>query len=432
MAADGAVSMLDAPLQVLESLHLLPSSAPGDNRVHRREVARYLRDLARTPLDVVEQHPAQQQSAAASLEHQLLDLSLRSTHTFVDIQSACNEFPTLFEACDTTFSSLTTQHAPKVEDAARLFHTTAQKAMASRKAMERMDDVLDTALLPLLQYPTLIRACVAQAQYEEALQLMQRYFDVLPAKDGGMHHIIEALHTDMHHVLLHVQHVFLEALATPSLTLAQARSYTHYLARSIQLRQHTFSETPSDLQMPDVCFAFLYTRQRRLQTVLEHESPVLDVIERWRTLMLSTCTMTLSLFMDSPITDTDVAACTQLFASFTVLAIETLYAFVSAHLRRSWTPTDAVSTWEATTEGWAELYAKLCVTSDSLSDVGAALCLSMITEPSMEAGASNVWESTALQLWRAALRAVRTEPVAPVPSSSSKPSDVQHVPPSPR
>ena len=195
--ATEAPSTLDSPLSALVRLELLNEEFKGSSK----EAALYLRDLARTSVDAIEQQPAQQQTSALSLQHQLSELCTRNTPTFVLSQSAFNQMPLLTANCDEKLSNLSNNLLYRVQEATKQFEHSADVALASRKAIFSVKNVMQTSVHQIFRMPQLVNIQVSKANYEEALQLARHFFLILPAKGPNTENITKALLDDMYSAL---------------------------------------------------------------------------------------------------------------------------------------------------------------------------------------------------------------------------------------
>ena len=254
MAQDTGIA-LDATQSTLAKLKLLDKH----HGTISRETARYLRELTQNPLDVIEHQPAQQQTSVFSLEHQLSDLCVRNTSAFVSAQEAFDKIPQICSYSDDKLASLTNSHVSRIQQAIETFGQQANFALTLRNSASSMKDTMETSLLQLLRLPQFVSTSISNANYEEALQLTEHFFQNLPPKEKEVKHVVQALLDNMYSVLLHAQHLLMQAFRDPNAELPEARACVAYLLRLKSLARLHYPGTELDpvsythLTLPTIC-----------------------------------------------------------------------------------------------------------------------------------------------------------------------------------
>ena len=412
--ATEAPSTLDSPLSALVRLELLNEEFKSSSK----EAALYLRDLARTSVDAIEQQPAQQQTSALSLQHQLSELCTRNTPTFVLSQSAFDQIPLLTANCDEKISNLSNNLLYRVQEATKQFEHSADVALASRKAIFSVKNVMQTSVHQLFRMPQLVNIQVSKANYEEALQLARHFFLILPAEGPNTENITKALLDDMYSALYRAQILLLQALRDPYAKQPQARAWASYLFRVISLAHEHYRDTELDLRKADICFHFLHSRFMRIHGCFKSRSDLLNIVDTWKDVVLNTCSMALSIFVDNQIAKicTVDTSSEQLISMFCSHAVECLYAFLSRTLlHQTHTPSGSIQSWEAMSQHLENLYSKLCFVSESLASVGVYMDVSLIPYSHAAESQLGAFDHAALSLWTASLRSIHLEELRVTP-----------------
>ena len=382
---------LEAPLHALARLDLYTGER---NTSGERDAARYLRELARTPLELLEQHPAQQAGTAAALAHQRADLCLRHTSTFVKAQDVFEAVPSLQAACDEELTALEVNAVPRMEAAAAAFATAAQRAVSTHAAMQQLQDTYETSLSRLLEMATMVRACVMDADYEEALQLAGYFFRVLPPAADGVRAIVGALRQDMSGALYDLRNELFDGLRGPDLKLPEARRLAGYVTRLMDMARTHYSDTSLHVDASDLCFAFLDARLERARASLQ--SNALDALDAWKDTVLNASLMALSIFVDHRLFSETPDASASLIAAFAARTTDALVAYVMQHLSEH---ARVASPTEEAAEHLALLWSRLNALSAILADIGFGLEMADVQDAFNEA---------ALQLWTRALAVTPT------------------------
>lgn len=403
--------MLDAPQSILAKLNLFDE----DHATISRETARYLRDLARNPLDAIEQQPAQQQTSVFSLEHQLSELCVRNTSGFVLAQEAFNKMPHVCAYSTEKLTALSESHMPRIQRAIETFEQQANIALTLKKSASSMKDTMETSLLQLLQLPQFVSTSVSNANYEEALQLTQHFFQNLPPKEKDVKHVVQALLDEMYSVLLHAQHLLMQAFRDPNGKLPEARACVSYLLRLKSFARNHYPGTELDQQSADICFGFLHARFLRVHTCLEPNADILDSIESWKDTVMGACATATSIYLDNRVDQANPidTISVQLISMFATHAIDVLYAHLSHYLHNhTHAPTGPVANLEETSKRIRMVYSKLCFASDTLASIGVPLELSLVPSTGGIESSLNAFDYAALSLWVAALHAIHPEEVS--------------------
>lgn len=405
-----AGTSMDAAQRVLTRLNLVDNTSASN-----REATRYLRDLARSSLDMIEQQPAQQQTSALSLEHQLSELCVRNTPTFVLTQEAINRIPRVCAFGDVQLTSLTTSHKSRIQSATEAFERQANITLSARKSIVAMKDTMETSLLHLIQLPQIVSKYVLSADYEEAVQLVQHFFAILPPKESTTDKVIQALLEEMKSVLVRANNVLMNSLRDPQIELRESRAWASYLLR-LQAITHThYPDTEADQETADICFGFLHARFLRIHMCLDSNNDILDAIETWKDVVLNACTTAISIFVDNrvnPEKPVDIISA-QLISMFATHAIDVLFARLSQYLYKlTRAPTGPVIVWEDISRRMRAIHTKLCFASESLAAVGIQLELSLVPYAGVSESHLNAFDHAALSLWVAALHAIQPEEVS--------------------
>mgnify|MGYP002743809247 CR=1 FL=1 len=410
MAPDTGTT-LDAPQSVLTRLNLMDE----DHALISRETARYLRDLAQSPLDAIEQQSAQQQASVFSLEHQLSELCVRNTSAFVLTQEAFNKMPHVCAYSNEKLAALSNSHMARILRAIETFEKQANIALTLKKSASSMKGTMETSLLQLLELPQFVSASISNANYEEALQLAQYFFQNIPPKEDDVKHVVQSLLDEMYSVLLHVQHLLMQAFCDPTGKLPEARACVSYLLRLKSFAHIHYPATELDQQNADICFGFLHARFLRAHTCLDPNADILDSIESWKDTVMGACATATSIYLDNrvdqahPIDTMSV----QLIAMFATHAVDVLYAHLSQYLHnRTHAPIGPVANLEEISKEISMVYSKLCFASDTLASVGVPLELSLVPSTGGIESSLNAFDHAALSLWIAALHAIQPEEVS--------------------
>lgn len=417
--------MSEAALEALERLDQAP--LPRDQLpAARTEAAQYLHALVCSPLETWAQQPALQRAAAAALQHQLTDVCLKHTPTFVKIQGACDDAKRLSEHTERSIANLVQHRAARLDDASRAFLAVRETATQERHTLQRASASLDTSLLPLLQFEAQVRTSVADGRYDEALQLAERASQVLPrGGDGQAGELAATLRSDLFHALTHMRAVLLDALRRPSLELDEAWTYTQHLTRLGALGHEQYPHTVLDMALGDVSIAWFDARLDELAWCLR--APMDEALAAWSAALYRWSAMALALFAGAA---DDTPA--WLLAGWSTQATRALYAHLGAYLHKEHRRIARLPLREQPSHiaRLADLYEQLDAMAHTLQDVGIAWDL-----PSLAAAAktdTDIFTSTALELWRDALRAIvpRAQPAdAPTAGSTDKRTDLYTMPP---
>ena len=326
MAQDTGIA-LDATQSTLAKLKLLDKH----HGTISRETARYLRELTQNPLDVIEHQPAQQQTSVFSLEHQLSDLFVRNTSAFVSAQEAFDKIPQICSYSDDKLASLTNSHVSRIQQAIETFGQQANFALTLRNSASSMKDTMETSLLQLLRLPQFVSTSISNANYEEALQLTEHFFQNLPPKEKEVKHVVQALLDNMYSVLLHAQHLLMQAFRDPNAELPEARACVTHLLRLKSFARIQYPGTELDQHSADMCFGFLHARFLRVHTCLDPNADILLNIESWKDTVMSACATATSLYLENRVDQAQPidTISVQLISMFATHAIDVLYEYLS-------------------------------------------------------------------------------------------------------
>ncbi|WFD01351.1 hypothetical protein MOBT1_000013 [Malassezia obtusa] len=379
---DGAPTAVRAALARLELV-------PGG--VVSRDTARYVKELAQSPLEAIEQQPAQQQAAASMLRHQLADVCMRNTSMFVQAQDAFDGVPACTQRCASALDALAAPRARAVSDAARAFEHAAHAALAQRAALLQLEETYETTLQRVLQLPRAVHACVVRGDDEEALALARDALGAVPASDA----LGAALVAEVGRALDALRARLLGALCEPRRALPHVRRVVRLLDALAELARGAFPGSALCMARAEVCAAFLAARHAEVVHALRGDD-VLRAIDAWRSAALGACACALAVFVDGEREDRAAALTT---AAFAAQCVDALDAYVDAALgalvRRS-------RAWEDTGRMLGAVHARMAAAAAAGAAHGVAL-----------EGVQARVADAALALWTRALRAVYDEAVGP-------------------
>lgn len=410
MAQDTGIA-LDATQNTLARLKLLDKH----HETISRETARYLRELTQNPLDVIEHQPAQQQTSVFSLEHQLSDLCVRNTSAFVSAQEAFDKIPQICSYSDDKLASLTNSHVSRIQQAIETFEQQANLALTLRNSASSMKDTMETSLLQLLRLPQFVSTSISNANYEEALQLTEHFFQNLPPKEKEVKHVVQALLDNMYSVLLHAQHLLMQAFRDPNAELPEARACVTYLLRLKSFAHIQYPGTELDQYSADMCFGFLHARFLRVHTCLDPNADILLNIESWKDTVMSACATATSLYLENRVDQAQPidTISVQLISMFATHAIDVLYEYLSLYLHNyTHAPIGPAPHLEEMSKRISLIYSKLCFVSDSLASIGISLELSLVPSTGRIESSLDAFGFAALSLWNAALHTIHPEEIS--------------------
>jgi len=396
---------VDALTDVAIRLRLVDEGQIRLNPTYQRELMRFLHGLLTSSEETVQQQPAQQQAVAAALHHQISELCVKNTDMFVRAQTSFDEMPGVLARADQYLTSVTDSHMPRLSKAAAAFATEAQQALAIRHVVLEVKNAHREGVLDILRVSSYVRRYVSQGQYEPALQLLCHFVGVLPSAASPTSKL---LREDLFHAIEYTERVLVQALCDAPIQLAQARHMASLLYRTVQIAQGPYRDTSVDLRASDVCFHMLHASMQRVRASLSLTQGILSVMDTWKELVLSTCRVALSLFVDDPVEGSQAdPACGLLMGSFVTHATDLLYACLSSYL---YTTTHHLpgppSRWASVAEHLDAVHTRLCTVSDSLADVGASLALELLPYQGDPSSPLSAWDHAALALWTGALSAI--------------------------
>ncbi|WFD35857.1 hypothetical protein MCUN1_002725 [Malassezia cuniculi] len=358
---------LDAAAGALEKLGLC-----GNTREH----ALYFGELAEMPLERLEQQPAQQRAAAASIQHQLAELCLRQTATFVGAYGAARAVPQTVATLDGAVERLHSAALPGVVAAAERFGQSGRAAIEKRAAQTQLEAVYDTSLKCFIDTPLLIRACVDCGAYDDALQVA-KHFRGLPST-WATGAVAGAVAAEVAEELTRMRAVLLGAFREEKLQQPRARRLVALL--------DALGEVDGSASRPDICAAFLKARYELAERALDSHAGAAAVLQAWKDTVLGACAIALSEFDES----------VELVATFSDAAQALLARRLEARLDTLVPEDGSVSgTLEAAAQEVAALHTQLCYVGARFSDYGLYFDVTM-----QGTRRQGVFERTALRLWR--------------------------------
>ncbi|KAI3620732.1 hypothetical protein CBS9595_002699 [Malassezia furfur] len=259
-----------------------------------RATLRYAHELARSPLEVLEQQPAQQQAARAMLQHQLADVCMRSTGVFVAAQDAVESVPTCVAACSEAADAVAMRHAPRVRAAADQLAATAPAALAERAARVRVEEAWDAGVGALVALPRMLEACVARGDDDEALRIARHLLATCAPDDAVRRALLREGDTAL--AGLHAR--VLAALCAPQAPLPRVRRAVRTLDELADVAA-THGPRAWAMQRDAVCAAFLAARYVGVERALRVHD-VARSVDAWHDAVHAACTCALSLWVDAP------------------------------------------------------------------------------------------------------------------------------------
>lgn len=430
-AADPAGPVdVDALTEVAIQLQLVDEDEIKSSSAYQRELMRYLHELLTSSEETVQQQPAQQQAAVASLRHQISELCVKHTDSFVRAQTSFNELPGVLARADQRLASLTDTHMPRLAKAAAAFDTEAQQLLETRQVVMNVKEAHKKGRLDILRVPSYVRRYVSQGHYEQALQLLAPFMDVLPPTSGDTSSMARLLRDDIFQAIAYTERVLVQALCDVPIPVPQARHLASLLLRTVQIAQKPYRGTSVDLRASDLCFHMLHASMRRVKASLSLTQGAFAAIDTWEDTIQSTCRVVLSLFVDDVVEGcTADPACELLIGSFVAHATDQLYAFLSSYL---YTTTHHLpgppNRWCSVAEHIDAIHSKLCDVSENVGHVGAALALELVPYKGDPSSHLSAWDHAALTLWTTALAAIEWDRHEARPAGPKGPLPAHAVP----
>ena len=103
----------------------------------------------------------------------------------------------------------------------------------------------------------------------------------------------------MYSVLLHAQHLLMQAFRDPNAELPEARACVTYLLRLKSFARIQYPGTELDQHSADMCFGFLHARFLRVHTCLDPNADILLNIESWKDTVMSACAAATSIYLEN-------------------------------------------------------------------------------------------------------------------------------------
>ena len=373
-----------------------------------REHVSYFSELSKMSLERLEQQPAQQRAAAAGMQHQLAELCLKQTPTFVNAYGVAQAVPKTVASLNASISQLRDTLLPRVEAVAERFVATGREAVQQRDAQMQLDTVYDSSLRSFIDTPLLIHSCVDMGAYDDALEV-GRHFNTLTWGTGP---VAEAVADDVRAEFVRMRRELLKAIEEPKLQLPRARRLISLLDALDQLC--------GEASRADICATFLKARYGLADRALKGSSSIItSVLDMWKDTVLGGCTIALSEFNDADVpelvatfSDTTQAALEQYLA-------ERLFSLVSRE--------HSSGTLESTAQEIATLHTQLCYLSARFSDYGLCFDVGMHGEP------HGLFERVALRLWQTGLQrmvqlSAKERYIGGEPGERKVDTDMHHAP----
>lgn len=259
-----------------------------------RDTLRYAHELARSPLEVLEQQPAQQQAARAMLQHQLADVCMRSTGVFVAAQDAMESVPTCATACAEAADAVATRHAPRVRAAAEKLAAAAPAALAERAARVRVEEAWDAGVGALVAQPCALEACVARGDDDEALRIARHVWTTCAPDDA----VRRALLREVDASLAGMHARVLASLCAPQTPLPRVRRAARTLHELADVAASHGPPRAWAMRSDEVCAAFLAARYVGVERALRVRD-VARSVDAWHDAVHAACTCALSLWVDA-------------------------------------------------------------------------------------------------------------------------------------
>lgn len=369
---------LDAAVGALEKLGFARES---------HEHVDYFRELASMPLERLEQQPAQQRMAAANIQHQLTELCLRETSTFVEAYGAVRALPSTKSKLEESLTLLQDEILPGIIAAAEHFETAGKDAIERRAAQMELDEEYNASLREFVGTPRSIRSCIEREAYDEALQIARRFgpmHESWAQKDVG-----DAVARRVAEELERMRRDLVRSFKEPKLQMPRARRVMGLLDALGQLQGSAGSR-------PDACATFLKARHELAMRTLRGKGPLGGVLDAWKDIVLGAVTIAIAEF--------DEPAVLELVATFSDVAQAALRQYVSARCA-ALVPDEhcTVRELEGAVQEIAAVHTQLCYIGPRFSDCG--LCF----DGAMHADkATGIFEDVALRLWNVGLQRMVT------------------------
>ncbi|WFC94843.1 hypothetical protein MBRA1_001480 [Malassezia brasiliensis] len=338
-----------------------------------RATLRYAHELARSPLEVLEQQPAQQQATRAMLQHQLADVCMRSTGVFVAAQDAVESVPKCVAACSKAVDAIAMRHAPRVRAAADRLAATAPAALAERAARVRVEEAWDAGVGSLVALPRALEACVARGDDDEALRIARHLLTTCAPDDAvrrALLHEVDTALAGMHARVLAV-------LCASHAPLPRVRRAARTLDELADVAA-THGPRAWAMRRDAVCAAFLAARFVGVERALRVRD-VARSVDAWHDAVQAACTCALSLWVDAPGNTAGGGgvgpdrASGLVTAAFAMQSVAVLRAHLAAALAALVRDAAGARAWEACGATLATVHARIVRVGTSCAALGVPL-----------------------------------------------------------